>query len=100
MVEHYTVMAINLNSGVYTAVVKVDNSSVNSSVTILKTTNGSDVSKVINTATPYYATFRDTAGKYLPNGSEVMFNINGVLYHRQVNGSEGIARLNLNFKTG
>ena len=47
-------------------------------------------------ATQYYATFRNSEGKYLPDGTIVNFNINGVFYERKVSGDKGLAKLNLN----
>ena len=55
--------------------------------------------KVFRNTTQYYATFRDTSGKYLENGSEVKFNINGVIYVRSVS-QNGLAHLNINLNQG
>ena len=93
-------MALGLNSGVYNVTTTVDKQSVDSVVTILSTVNGTDVVKVYRNATQYYATFRDTQGNYLADGTEVTFNINGVMYKRYINGTEGKARLNLNLEQG
>ena len=93
-------MALGLNSGEYNVTVDVDGFKAKSSVTILPTVNGTDVVKVFRNATQYYATFRDSNGNYLANGTEVTFNINGVMYKRYINGSEGKARLNLNLEQG
>ena len=93
-------MALGLPSGVYNVTVVVDNVTVNSVVTVLTTVNGTDVVKVFRNATQYYATFRDSQGNYLKDGTEVRFNINGVMYDRKVNGTEGLARLNINLEAG
>ena len=93
-------MGLNLESGNYTATVKVDDVEVNSTVTILPTVNGTDITKVYRNATQYYATFRDSEGKYLADGTAVQFNINGVMYTRYINGSDGKAGLNLNLEQG
>ena len=99
-------MNINLNSGEYPVVVyykgneKYDPAKVNSKVTVLPTVNSTDVTKVFKNGTQYYATFVDGQGKYLANGTTVTFNINGVEYKRQINGSEGKARLNINLPQG
>ena len=99
-------MNINLNSGEYPVVVyykgndKYDPAKVNSKVTVLSTVNSTDVTKVFRNGTQYYATFVDGQGKYLANGTTVTFNINGVEYKRQINGSEGKARLNINLPQG
>ena len=93
-------MALGLNSGVYNVTVTVNDTSIDSLVTILTTVNGSDVVKVFRNATQYYATFRDSEGNYLANGTLVRFNINGVFYDRYINGNEGLARLNLNLEQG
>ena len=91
---------LGINSGVYNVTASVDNETVNAVVTILPTVNGSDVVKVFRNATQYYATFRDSEGNYLKEGTIVKFNINGVMYERKISGSEGLAKLNLNLGQG
>ncbi|MBR6023928.1 MAG: right-handed parallel beta-helix repeat-containing protein [Methanobrevibacter sp.] len=99
-------MSINLNSGEYPVVVyykgddNYDPAKLNSKVTVLSTVSGTDVTKVFKNATQYYATFVDGQGNYLANGTTVTFNINGVEYKRQINGSEGKAKLNVNLPQG
>ena len=93
-------MALGLPSNVYNASIMVDNETANSVVTILPTVNGTDVVKMYRNGTQYYATFRDSQGKYLANGTAVKFNINGVMYERKVSGDKGLARLNLNLPQG
>ena len=93
-------MALGLPSNVYNVTVTVDNQTVKSVVNILPTVNGTDVVKMFRNGTQYYATFRDSQGKYLADGTAVQFNINGVLYNRQVSGDKGLARLNLNLPQG
>ena len=95
-----TSIGLALNSGTYNATVTVGNETVNSVVTVLPTVNGTDVVKVYRNATPYYATFRDSEGNYLKEGTVVTFNINGVMYERKISGSEGLAKLNLNLEQG
>ena len=95
-----TSIALELNSGVYNVTVIVGNETVNSVVTVLSTVNGTDVVKVFRNATQYYATFRDSEGNYLKEGTVVTFNINGVMYERKISGSEGLAKLNLNLEQG
>ena len=95
-----TSIGLSLNSGVYNATVTVDNKTINSVVTILSTVNGTDVVKVFRNATQYYATFRDSEGNYLKEGTVVTFNINGVMYERKISGNEGLAKLNLNLGQG
>ena len=94
-----TSMALNLNSGEYTAVVSYQKVSVNATVTVLPSVNGTDVVKIFRNGTQYYATFRDGEGNYLPIGTSVTFNINGVFYNRQVT-TNGLARLNINLEPG
>ena len=77
-----------------------DAAQVFSNVTINSTVNGTDIVKVFRNATQYYATFRDGEGNYLTNGTDVRFNINGVMYDRKVSGDEGLARLNINLEAG
>ncbi|MBO6274400.1 MAG: Ig-like domain repeat protein, partial [Methanobrevibacter sp.] len=95
-----TSIALGLNSGVYNVTVTVDNETSNAVVTILSTVNGTDVVKVYRNGTQYYATFRDSEGNYLKEGTVVKFNINGVMYERKISGSEGLAKLNLNLGQG
>ncbi|MBR0270385.1 MAG: hypothetical protein IJQ68_00095 [Methanobrevibacter sp.] len=100
-------IAINLAAGTYETAVyydggdgTYDTADINRTITILTTVNGTDVTKVFRNATQYYATFRDSDGNYLADGAEVTFNINGVMYTRLVNGSEGKAKLNINLNSG
>ena len=39
-------------------------------------------------------------GVYLDEGTTVKFNINGVIYNRNVSGNEGLAKLNINLEPG
>ena len=87
-------VAINLNSGKHHAVVKCDDASVNSSITVKSTVSGENITKIFRNATQYYARFVDTAGNLLKN-TPVEFNINGVFYNRTTNAS-GVAKLNIN----
>ena len=99
-------MAINLNSGNYSADVYYDGgdgtyktASLTLTVSVLSTINGTDLTKVYRNASQYYATFRDSDGNYLANGTDVTFNINGVMYTRKV-AENGNARLNINLDAG
>ncbi|WP_188118097.1 DUF3344 domain-containing protein [Methanobrevibacter millerae] len=93
-------MGLGLNSGIYEVIASAGNSSYESTVTILPTVYGDDIVKVFKNGTQYYATFLDTEGNFLANGTEVTFNINGVMYKRYINGTEGKARLNINLPQG
>ena len=93
-------IGLNIESGNYTATVKVNDVTVNSTVTILPTVNGSDVTKVYRNGTQYYATFLDSEGNYLKEGTKVTFNINGVFYNRTISGDKGLAKLNINLEAG
>ena len=93
-------IALELGAGVYDVDVTVDNQTVYSVVTILTTVNGTDITKVFRNDTQYYATFLDSQGKYLADGTTVQFNINGVMYDRKVSGDKGLARLNINLAQG
>ena len=90
-----TSMGINLNSGEYPVVVSYNGTTVDAKVTILATVNGTDVVKVFRNATQYHATFLDSEGNYLKEGTSVRFNINGVMYDRQVD-NKGSAQLDIN----
>jgi predicted outer membrane repeat protein len=91
-------IALNLNSGNYTVTVKVNDVSVNASITVKSTVFGNDVTKVYRNGTQYYATFYDTDGNLLAN-KVVTFNINGVFYNRTTDGN-GVAKLNINLLPG
>ncbi|WP_296891165.1 hypothetical protein [uncultured Methanobrevibacter sp.] len=93
-------LALNLNSGVYNVTSSIDNQTVSSVVTVLSTVNGTDVVKMYRNGTQYYATFRDSEGKYLADGTTIRFNINGVIYDRKISGEEGLAKLNINLEAG
>ena len=93
-------IAINLPSNTYNVTTTVDNQSVNSVITVLTTVNGTDIVKMYKNATQYYATFIDTQGKYLADGTAVQFSINGVVYDRKVSGDKGQAKLNINLPQG
>ena len=93
-------LAINLGAGVFNVTTAVDNITVNSVVTVLTTVNGTDLTKVFRNESQYYVTLRDSEGNYLAEGSQVQFNINGVMYYRSVSGNEGLAKLNINLNTG
>ena len=93
-------IALGLNSGVYNVNVIADNKIINATVTILSTVNGSDIVKVYRNGTQYYATFLDSDGNYLKEGTTVKFNIHGVIYERKVSGDKGLAKLNINLEQG
>ena len=93
-------IALNLPSRTYNTTVTVDNQTINSTVTVLSTVNGTDVIKMYKNATQYYATFLDSKGNYLAKGTTVNFNINGVFYERKVSGDKGLAKLNINLPAG
>ena len=99
-------IALGLGSNEYDADIafngskKYNSAKITSKVIIKPTVNGTDVVKVFRNGTQYYATFRDSTGKYLADGTEVQFNINGVLYTRSINGDKGLAKLNINLPKG
>ena len=93
-------IALGLPAGVYNVTTTVDNTTINSVITILTTVNGTDIVKVFRNATQYYATFLDSEGNYLADGTAVRFNINGVMYDRKVSGDKGLAKLNINLQQG
>ena len=91
-------LALNLDEGNYSVLVRVDDLEFNSSVTILPTVFGKDISKIFKNGTQYYATFTDSEGNLLVN-KEVTFNINGVFYNRTTD-NNGVAKLNINLQPG
>ena len=93
-------IAISLVSGQYNVTAAVGNNTVYSTITVLPTVNATDLVKVFRNGTQFYATFKDSQGNYLPDGTMVRFNINGVMYDRKVSGDEGLAKLNINLEPG
>ena len=89
-------ISINLGSGIYPVVVSVNNKTANALITVLSTVNGTNIVKYYCNDTQFYATFLDNEGNYLAEGTAVSFNINGVFYTSHINGSEGLAKLNIN----
>ena len=92
-------MNVNLNSGVYPVTVTAEGQSVNTTVTVMATVSGENVTKIFRNGTQYYATFVDSTGKTLPENTGVEFNINGVFYTRYTN-ENGVARMNINLNPG
>ena len=74
-------IGVNLNSGNYTAAVKVNETELTASITVLSTVNGTNIVKIFRNATQYYVTARDSNGNYLPENTEIDFNINGIIYN-------------------
>ena len=95
-----TSLAINLNSGVYNTTVVVDNETSYSTVTVMPTILADDLVKMYRNGTQFVATFLDSEGNYLADGTSVTFDINGVHYVRYVRGSQGQAKLNINLAQG
>ena len=91
---------IRLLPGVYEILADVDNVTLTRNVTVLSTINGTDIVKIFRNGTQYYVTIKGADGSYLPEGSKVEFNINGVLYNRTVKGDEGLVKLNINLDEG
>ena len=98
-------IAVGLKVGVYNVTTTYDaagsysDAEKNSTVTILSTVNGTDITKIFRNGTQYYANFIDGQANPLANGTAVTFNINGILYERKVN-ENGTARLNINLGQG
>ena len=85
---------INLNSATYDTVVEVDNITVNSLVTILPTIEAEDVESKSKKIV-FSATFIDGEGNYLKEGTDVSFNVDGIIYNSQVTGDKGRASVDL-----
>ncbi|WP_409199667.1 hypothetical protein [Methanobrevibacter sp. DSM 116169] len=86
---------INLDPGIYiiTAINKNGDRDSNL-ITVLSTINGSNLNKMFQNDSQYYAEFLDYDSSPLAN-TDVRFNINGVIYTRTTD-SKGVARLNIN----
>ena len=95
-------LALNLNSGNYTANIKYNgrfgSNSTSANIKISDTVSGSDIVKRYKNNTQYYAKFLDTSGRPLAN-QDVSFNINGIFYTRTTDNS-GVAKLNINLIPG
>ena len=92
-------LAINLGSGTYGAIIQVDSTSVKSSITVLSTLTGNDITKYYRNATQYSVQVFDTTGKAVGKGEVVTFNVNGRFYNRTTD-ENGIATLNINLPQG
>ena len=88
----YPQIKIGLNASSYIDVPEVSESENT-------TVYASDLVKVFRNETQFHATFTDSEGKYLAEGSEVTFNLNGVDYNRTV-GENGSAKININLNPG
>ncbi len=92
-------LAIKLDSGTYDVTTTVDNITVKSSVTVLSTVIGKDITKYYKNKTQYSVQVYDTNGKAAGKGEVITFNVNGVFYNRTTD-ENGIARLNINLPQG
>ena len=88
-------MAIRLGSGTYDVTTQVDNTTLKSSITVLSTVIGSDITKYYKNATQYSVKVYNTNGTAVGKGEVVTFNINGIFYNRTTD-ENGIATLNIN----
>ena len=88
-------MAIRLGSGTYDVTTQVDNTTLKSSITVLSTVTGSDITKYYKNATQYSVKVYNTNGTAVGKGEVVTFNINGIFYNRTTD-ENGIATLNIN----
>lgn len=95
-------IALNLNSGNYTASASYDGrfgkNSTTANVNVLHTISGNDIIKMYRNDTQYYAKFVDASGNPLVI-TAVSFNINGVFYTRNTD-ANGQAKLNINLNPG
>ena len=87
-------MEIQLNASKYGNVPDVPGS--NNTTSSIK---AKDIVKVFRNATQFSATFLDSEGNYLANGTVVTFNINGKSYNRTVD-ENALAKLNINLNPG
>ena len=90
---------LRLGSGTYEVTTSIDDTSVKSTVTILSTVVGNDITKYYRNATQYSVQVFDTTGKAVGEGEVVTFNINGRFYNRTTD-KNGIATLNINLPSG
>ena len=64
------------------------------------TISAGDIVKIYKNDTQFDATFTDSNGDYLAEGTDVSFVINGVTYVRSIMNEVGMARLNINLAPG
>ena len=97
-------LPINLNPGVYDAEIvfeqtqKYYGASVNVTVEVFSTAEGTDVLKLYGSGTQYFAVFTDSNGKVLGN-TEITFKLAGKSYKIKTL-PNGVARLNININAG
>ena len=89
-------LPLNLNSGKYNLTV---NGEYRYTVTIKKTVEADNVTKVFRNATNYTASFIDSNGNKVASGEKVDININGVFYQRTVR-DDGSISFTLNLEQG
>ena len=78
---------------------EVNETELTASITVLSTVNGTNIVKIFRNATQYYVTARDSNGNYLPENTEIDFNINGVFYYRESD-DDGVVKMNINLNPG
>ena len=88
-------LAINLCSGTYDVIIYGNSTIVKSTITVLSTLTGKDITKYYRNATQYSVQVFDTTGKAVGAGKVVTFNVNGRFYNRTTD-ENGIATLNIN----
>lgn len=91
-------MAINLDPGVYEAVVSYENTTVTATITVLTTLETSDLIKYYKNGSQFSVIVLDGQGNPVANAT-VSFNINGVYYNRTTD-ENGVATLNINLNPG
>ncbi len=88
-----------ISLGLHDTTVTVDNKTIKSVNSVLPAVKGNDFVEVFRNAAQYPATFLDSQGNYLKEGSIVQSNINDVIYGQKVT-SNGLAKLNINLIPG
>ena len=91
-------LGINLDSGDYDVDVEYNGEKIKSSVKVISTMEGNDLTKMFKNSSQYSIKVVDTNGNPLA-GKKVTFNINGVFYGKEID-KNGIARLNINLIPG
>ncbi|WP_303294802.1 Ig-like domain-containing protein [Methanobrevibacter woesei] len=91
-------LAINLRAGTYTITSTFNETSINSTITILNTLEADNVIKYFKNGTHYYVLVVDGQGNPIANQTVTM-NIDGVFYTK-VTDENGIAKLSINLRPG
>ena len=87
---------LSLPADKYSVSVTAMQSTVESAVTVLSTINADNIVRVLGDYTPFYASFVDKQGQFLPEYSLVGYSVSSPLIYSNV-GKDGVASFNIGF---